>query len=478
MRLFREIRWMWLILALVLVAPGLTSAAPAKAKAKKKVVTETTQAKTAKTESAFSFKIGDAKFLFGGFVDAIMLFRDTNVGSGIGTSFGSIPFNNAGAGNISEMRLSAQASRFSLKVTDDIGDTNITGFMETDFLGNSASTLNISTNSATLRLRQYWVGLKNGDWEFLAGQAWSWLTTNRKGMSSLPADIYVSRNIDNLFQVGLSYTRATQLRVAYHAGENFTLGLGLENPDQYVGSGVLFSNGNFGVTFSSQFDTTSSSATPNLMPDIIAKIVYDIDNLHVDLAGYMRNFECTFIPIGGTAFEKSYATGVGGALSINAGLTNEVHLIATSFLGTGGGRYLGGLGPDLVVKPDTTTDGVAILPVVSYGGTAGIEAQVTPDTLFAGYFGFVQFDQNSFLDPYSPVVIGFGGMSAPSSANKYIREFSFDWVQTFWKSPTHGSLQFGMQYAFVARNPWYVTPYTPSEAACNMIFTEVKYLLP
>jgi hypothetical protein len=353
--------------------------------------------------------------------------------------------------------------------------------METDFLGNSASTLNISTNSATLRLRQYWVGLKNGDWEFLAGQAWSWLTVNRKGISSLPADIYMSRNIDNLFQVGLSYTRATQLRVAYHAGENFILGLGLENPDQYVGKDtILFPTNAYGVTFSSQFDTTSSSATPNLIPDIIAKIVCDIDNLHLDLAGYMRNFECAFVPVGETEFKKTYATGVGGSLSVNAGLTNELHIIATSFLGTGGGRYLGGLGPDLVVKPDAPVDGVTLLPVVSYGGTAGIEAQVTADTLFAGYFGFVQFDQNSFLDSINPMIIGFGSKYSSNSANenKYIREFSFDWIQTFWKSPTHGALQFGVQYSFVARNPWYVAPTAPSEAACNMIFTEVKYLLP
>ena len=481
MRSFREIRWIWLGLVLLLVAPSLALAKTKKAKAKKKVAEEVTQANTGKTASPFSFKIGGAEFTIGGQVDAIMLFRDTNVGGAIGTAFGSIPFNNTAAGNISEIRLSAQASRFSLKVTDDIGDTNITGFMETDFWGTAPVNLYVSTNSDTLRLRQYWADLKNGNWEFLAGQAWSWLTTDRKGMSSMPTDVYLTRNVDNLFQVGLSYFRATQFRVAYHADENLAFGVGLENPEQYIGSSEVIFPSAFGSAVS-QFDGANNTATPNLLPDVIAKIVYDIDNLHLDLAGYWSNFECSVKPLSaGATYVQHTAAGAGGALSANLGLTNEVHILATSFMGTGGGRYLGGLGPDLVVRLNDTAQDVNISPVNAYGGTAGLEAQITADTLLAGYFGFVGFDNNFFTDKLlTPQYGGFGYPGSANTANKYIREFSFDWTQTFWKSPTSGALQFTAQYSFVARNPWYVAPApnTPSEASCNMIFTEVKYLLP
>ena len=36
------------------------------------------------------------------------------------------------------------------------------------------------------RLRLFWVDVTKDKWEFLAGQSWSMLTPNRKGISALP----------------------------------------------------------------------------------------------------------------------------------------------------------------------------------------------------------------------------------------------------------------------------------------------------
>lgn len=41
-----------------------------------------------------SFKIGSAELTPGGFLDFAAFYRSTNVGSGIATAFGAIPFNN------------------------------------------------------------------------------------------------------------------------------------------------------------------------------------------------------------------------------------------------------------------------------------------------------------------------------------------------------------------------------------------------
>jgi len=46
----------------------------------------------------------------GGFLDFTSIFRSTNVGSGIGTSFGNFPFPNTTAGQLTECRFSAQNS--------------------------------------------------------------------------------------------------------------------------------------------------------------------------------------------------------------------------------------------------------------------------------------------------------------------------------------------------------------------------------
>src|SRR5690348_12001197 len=48
---------------------------------------------TDENQPTLSFKIGGADFTPVGFLDFTTVYRSTNVGSGIGTSFGSIPFN-------------------------------------------------------------------------------------------------------------------------------------------------------------------------------------------------------------------------------------------------------------------------------------------------------------------------------------------------------------------------------------------------
>src|SRR4249920_1538806 len=85
--------------------------------------------------SPLSIHLGDADFLPGGFIDATAIVRSTNVGSGMGTSFGSIPFSNTAQGRLSETRLTAQNSRLSLQVTSKVGAVAVTGYVEADFLG-------------------------------------------------------------------------------------------------------------------------------------------------------------------------------------------------------------------------------------------------------------------------------------------------------------------------------------------------------
>ena len=50
-------------------------------------------------------------------------------GSLVGTSFGSIPFNNTVQGHLTEIGLSGQYSRFSLKVKEKFGANDVTGYL-------------------------------------------------------------------------------------------------------------------------------------------------------------------------------------------------------------------------------------------------------------------------------------------------------------------------------------------------------------
>jgi len=88
-------------------------------------------------EHPLSFKIGTADFTPGGFADLTGVFRSTNTGTGLGTNFTSIPFNNTvPQSQLTEFRVTSQASRLSLKVDANISDsTSVTGYVESDFNG-------------------------------------------------------------------------------------------------------------------------------------------------------------------------------------------------------------------------------------------------------------------------------------------------------------------------------------------------------
>ncbi len=86
-------------------------------------------------------------------MDATFFWRSTNVGSGIGTNFAGIPFNNAVAGHLSETNFSAQNSRIGFRVDSKLMGWNMLGYLESDFLfNNNSNSFQVGSNSAGLAL--------------------------------------------------------------------------------------------------------------------------------------------------------------------------------------------------------------------------------------------------------------------------------------------------------------------------------------
>src|SRR5229473_778460 len=287
--------------------------------------------------------------------------RLTDVGGGLSTSFGTIPFSNTPAGRLSENRLSAQYSRLSLKVDAPVTNaTSMTAYVETDFFGFQPPNANITSNSYGLRLREFWADVKHGNWEVLGGQDWSLLQANRRGLSPYTPDVFYTYNEDQNFQVGLVWARQAQFRVTYHPTQKLAVGVSAENPQQFAPASVVFPS----TTFLTQFDNGSSAtntpsgstntAVPNLHPDIIVKAAYDSELMrrpfHVEVAGLIRSFRVLNTLV--TPNRTDTITGGGGAINLNLQLVKNFTLIANSFYSDGGGRYLGGLGPDVIVKPN------------------------------------------------------------------------------------------------------------------------------
>jgi hypothetical protein len=460
------------------------------------LATKSTARGRSEAKSPLSFKIGSAEFTPGGFLDLTAFFRSTNLGSGIATAFGAIPFNNQlPQARLSETHLSAQNSRLSLKVDTALTDaTAVTGYVETDFLGFQPANAYQTANSDSLRLRLYWADVRHGKWEVLGGQAWSLLTPNRVGLSPLTPDVFSTLDEDPNLQVGLTWARQPQVRVVYHAASHWAIGLSLENPQQFAPGSVvfpsMFSSGQFdnGSGSTSAASSATNTAVPNLHPDIIVKTAYDAKpaghTLHVEVAGLLRSFK-VFNNLTSPAATDTI-TGGGGSVNVNYEVIRNLHLIANTFYSYGGGRYIFGLGPDVIVKPDGTLSGVR-----AGSGIGGFEYQATPRYMFYGYYGGAYFQRNFGFLAAAPTsscdgisgftCVGFGFPGSANISNRAIQEATIGVIPTLWSSENRGRFQIITQYSYLVRSPWSIPVTTgpnPKNAHSSIVYLGLRYVLP
>jgi hypothetical protein len=437
-----------------------------------------------KPKSPLTLRVGDADLTVGGFMDFTAFFRTTNLGSGIGSSFGSVPFSNTTAGHLTESRFSAQNSRVSLQADTNVGANKIRGYVEADFLGFQPVNGFVTSNSNSMRMRLYWVQVRRGKFEVFGGQTWSMLVPGRNGISPMPSDLFYSQNMDTNYQVGLTWTRAAEFRVIYHPSPQWAMGIALENAEQNVTGALTLPGGGCTATtpptplspYCNQVDIAGaggSTATPNLHPDIIGKIAYDPEiagkHMHAEVAGILRSFR-TFNPATNTS---NVINGAGGSVNLNLEMVKNFHLILNSFYSDGGGRYIFGLGPDFIIKPDGTPSAVHAASAIG-----GFEYQANPKTMLYGYYGGAYFQRNTAIDPTTGKFLGFGFPGSSSSSNRAIQEPTFGFVQTFWKNPRYGALQWINQYSYVTRSPWSVASGAPRTAHLSMVYTDLRYVLP
>ena len=436
-----------------------------------------------------SFKIGGVSFYPGATLSMMTIFRSTNTGN-IGTNFFAIPFSNTIAGHTSEARLTAQASTFDMKAVTDIGPVHVDAYAEMDFLGNDAANVFVTSNSHTARLKLAYADARWGAWELTFGQAYSWLTPNRTGLGPDPYDLFLTHNVDPNFTPGLTWTRAAQVRVAYHPNDHWAMGIGIENPEQFTGQGEVTFPIEFNPQLAIQFDAGNNASTPNLTPDVVGKIAYDSDphgehNFHAELTGLLSTIHTTVLPtVLGSNFTHATAVASGVGIGLGWQATHNFNLVANAFFSDGGGRYIGGLGPDAVVRPFAVAGGFSARPslVQSAGFTTGFEWRVMHGTQLDLYYGGAYFQRNAFTDITSPLLIqpmvGFGGLNSPNSSNRFIQEVSGDLTQDIWADPEYGVVQVAGQLSYLQRNPWFVPAGAPVHASTVMSFIDLRLLIP
>jgi hypothetical protein len=441
----------------------------------------------AETEtSPLQFHIGAATFVPVGFMDFTSVFRSKTAGGNIGTSFGSIPYaaiSSTGTTpyqtNLTELRLSVQNSRIGFRADADVHGAHVIGYMEADFLGTPASTnIAVTSNSNLLRSRLYWVDIRRGAWEVLGGQTWSLLTPGRVGISPLPADIFYSQVIDVNYQAGLFWGRIPELRVVFHPNKQVALAVALDSPDQYAGGssggGAITLPSKLATPYAGELDFAASSggiATPNVAPDVIAKLAVDpVKQVHFEIGGLERNFK-VYNPNTSTSFT---AQGGGGFVNFHVEPVKGFRLVTNNFLSDGGGRYIFGQAPDLIARANGN-----ISLVKSASTVSGFEFTQKKSLIYA-YYGGIYIYRNTAIDSDGATLIGYGYHGAPTGQNRAIQEISFGFNQTIWKDAKWGAVNFMGQYSYLLRDPWYadVTSGQPANANNNMVFFNLRYTLP
>jgi len=428
--------------------------------------------------SPLTFHIGEATLTPVAFMDFTSVYRDHVTNGSIGTNFGSIPFqNSAYPSNLGEFRLSSENSRIGFRVDANVKGAHVIGYMEADFHGNNATNVAVSTNSNTLRERLYWVDVNTGRFEVLGGQTWSLITPGRSGISPVPADIFVSEDIDLNYQAGLVFGRIPELRFVFHPSKQVAFAVALDNPDQYAGGNggsgaiTLPSALNTSSTYQGELDYGSGNtlSTPNLAPDIIAKLAVDPNkHAHFEIGGIERTFK-----LWNPNTSLSYmAEGGGGFLNLNFEVFKGFRLLTNNYWSDGGGRYIYGEAPDLIAHADGS------ISLIHSGSTVtGFEA-TQKNTMIYGYYGGVYIGRNTAYDANGTSLIGYGYHGSSNGQNRTIQEVTFGFDQTIWKDAKWGAVNFMGQYSYLARNPWYAASGQPAKASLNMLFFNLRYTLP
>lgn len=426
--------------------------------------------------SPLTIHIGDATITPVGFMDITNTYRSTNAGTSLQTNFGSIPYNNTVQGRLSEDKWSAENSRIGLRVDAKVHGANVLGYFESDFVGGVAgNNTQVSSNSMLLRIRQYYVDVRKGFWEVLAGQAWSMLLPNRRGMSPLPADLFYTQVVDVNYTNGLYWGRIPGIRFIGHPNSKVTFGLALENSTQYFGGsgggGTPVLPAALATSYASEVDNgvNNDRTLPNVHPDIIGKFVVEPSSrFHFEVGGVESTVK-TWNPLTNQYFTKA---GGAGTLAINAALTKNFRVVTNNFYGDGAGRYLFGEAPNFIVRADGSPSLVHSASTVS-----GFEATIKNFAPYV-YYGGIYVDKNTAFDANGTTRIGYGFPGSSNGQNRSIQEVTFGWTHTLWRDGKYGALQWMAQYAYFFRNPWYVAPGAPKNAHEHVAWFNLRYVLP
>ena len=494
-----------------------------------------TQKRVAALESPLAIHYKGITLTPGGFTAAETVWRQKATGSDINTPFNSINYSGAPQAQQSEFYGSARQSRLSLLAQGKLDSSNLTGYVETDFLGTGVTSNNNESNSYVMRVRQFWgqAAMHDG-WSFTGGQMWSLVTETKVGEDNRTEALPMT--IDPQYTVGFSWARQYGFRIVKNINNKMWAGFSIENSEETItahgqsNNYLVGQSGNGGGLYNSAVTGCSSTAyttlggTPvvtcspaasysyNPSPDFVGKLAFQGWGGHYEIFGLLTQFRdriypnaTASTPTAAGAYNNNTWTGGGGANARWSLLQKHFDLGLHGMGGNGMGRYgTAGLA-DATVRPNGS-----LAPIHNYQGLLTLEYH-SPKWDWYGNGGVEYDGRTQFLNskgapvgygsllfanygcgvetvPGTAYSTGFspGGLSNCTGDTKDIWEGTLG----FWYKPYNGPkgrLQMGLQYSYVTRQAWAgigtKSPFPPAYAANpnainNMIFTSFRYYLP
>ena len=360
----------------------------------------------------------------GGFIEGAGIFRSKNLQSDIITLYNTIPYNVSPLAHLDEFRLSARQSRFSMLIEGKYNPkTNVTGFVEIDFLGAGRAN-SVQANVFEPRLRHAYsnLDLTDSGWHFLAGQVWSLTDQNRKGI--LPLNVLNPISIENTSNVGYVLKRTPQFRVTKDFSKTVWAALSIENP-QTTFATPLAAAGGLSAPIPGVISVTNAAVgngvlspstifSLNHIPDVVGKLAFDpafsANPLHLEVFGVYRNYydRVQYTNNVNRTIDNN-GGGFGGSIYWEA-LPKRLELQANVMAGRGIGSYFSSLLPDTTIDADG-----GLKPISEIGFMVGAVGHATPDLDLYIYGGQSKQDDSFFATNAAGTT--FSGFGVPNANN-------------------------------------------------------------
>jgi hypothetical protein len=394
--------------------------------------------------------------------------------------------------------------------------------MELDFLGQPDTANQIETNSFSPRQRQLWAQAetKNG-WTFTAGQFWSLMTTDRKGIATRAE--FIPTTIDGSYVVGYTYARQNTVRINKNFSNKTWAAFEIANSEMTYGasfvpanlfgfnnsSNALTPNGSTvtygtpvtvtvnGVSTSVVAPTGANGFSTNVAPDFIGKLAFEPGYGHFEIKGLVRMFRDRYdgnsnvTAGGGIGWAAILPIGSKKLVaSSNRNYAQKIDFVFEGLVGKGIGRYGSANQVDVTVEPNGN-----IVPLPALHALAGFEfhPQSKLDVYVYGGDEYVASERFSTLNAEGKVVpAGYGsylvnnsncnlevipaGKAGCGAQNKNLGDATTGFWYRIYKGP-FGTLQYGAQFEYIWRNAYSGVGGAPSGSDIVGL-TSVRFYLP